>query len=105
MGGGLQGISPVRWWHAGLEEKRTHHVVRGTNDALGFTVLGRGVWAGHAKLGAVSEEERAGGGVVELASIIALDSLDGGAELCTCVGEKLRQCRESVRFKPQRKCP
>jgi hypothetical protein len=56
-------------------------------------------------LGAVSEEERAGGGVVELASIIALDSLDGGAELCTCVGEKLRQCRESVRFKPQRKCP
>jgi hypothetical protein len=77
-----------------LKEKRTHHVVRGTNDALGFTVLGGGVWAGHVKLGAVSEEEHARGGVVELASIIALDSLDGGAELCTCVSEKLRVSRK-----------
>ena len=51
------------------------------------------------------EEERAGAGVVKLASIVALNCLDGGAELCPNIGEKVGQCGERVGFQLQRKSP
>jgi hypothetical protein len=39
-----------------------------------------------------------GARVVKLTSIVALNSLDGGAELGTYVGEKLRQCRKKCQI-------
>jgi hypothetical protein len=42
-----------------LERKRADHIVGGTNDVLGFTILGGGVGARHVKLGAMGEEEGA----------------------------------------------
>jgi hypothetical protein len=59
---------------------------------LGFAILGEGVWTGHTELDAMSEEERAGGVIVKFAPIVTLNCLDGGAELCLGVGEKLKQC-------------
>jgi hypothetical protein len=43
------------------------------------------------------DEECAGARVVKLASVVALNGLDGGAELGTYVGKKLRQCRDLSR--------
>jgi hypothetical protein len=88
-----------------LEKKRKDHIVGGMNDALGFTILCGGVGARHAKLGAMGEEESAGAGVVKLTTVVALNSLDGGAELSTCIGEKIRQCRKGVRFQLKGKRP
>ena len=80
-----------------LKQKRAHHVVNGTNDALRFTVLRRGAWAWHTEMDAMGEEEGAGVEVVKLATIIALDVLDGGAKLRTYIGEEVSNCRERVR--------
>jgi hypothetical protein len=56
-------------------------------------------------MGDVGEKERAEAGVVKLLSIVALDFLDGGAELGACISEKIGQVRKSVRFQLQRKRP
>ena len=53
----------------------------------------------------MGEEERAGAGIVEFAAVVALNCLDRVAELSFHISEKVRQCRESVRFEPQGKRP
>jgi hypothetical protein len=47
---------------------------------------------------ALREEELPGAGVVELAPVVALDSLDVGAELGGGVGDEVGECAECVRF-------
>ena len=54
---------------------------------------------------AVSKEEGTGTRVIELAAIVALNSLDGDAKLCAHVREEVRESGKSVRFKAQRKSP
>ena len=39
----------------------------------------------------MGEEEGSGAGVIELAPVVALDSFDGGAELCGHIGEEVSQ--------------
>ena len=51
------------------------------NNTFSFTVLRRGVEAGHAEMDALGEEERAGTGVVKLFPVVALNCLDSGAKL------------------------
>ena len=46
-----------------------------------MSVLLRGVWARHPEDDSMSEEERAGRGVVKLVAVVALNCLDGGVEL------------------------
>jgi hypothetical protein len=53
----------------------------------------------------MGEEERAGTGVIKLATVVALNSLNGGAELSTSIAKKIRQSRKGVRFQFQRECP
>ena len=64
-----------------LEQKGAHGVVHGANHALSLAVLGGGIWARHAQLDTVREEEGTGGGVIELTAIVTLNCLDGEAEL------------------------
>jgi hypothetical protein len=71
-----------------LKKKRTNNVIDRSKDVLGTTVLLGRVGARHAESGAMGEEERAGRGVVKLTTVVALDSLDGGAKLSACKGEK-----------------
>jgi hypothetical protein len=60
-----------------------HHIVSGTDDALNFTNLRRSVGTRHPQEHAVGEEEGPSARVVvKLTPVIALDGLDGGAELC-----------------------
>ena len=53
----------------------------------------------------MGEEERAGGGVVKLPAVVALDGLHGHAKLSVHVGKEVSERRESVRFQLQRKSP
>jgi hypothetical protein len=48
---------------------------------LSFTILRRGVWAGHPDVHTMSKEELPQGGVVELTPIIAKDALNLVGEL------------------------
>ena len=66
---------------------------------FGFTILRRGVGAGHTKMDALGEEEVTGARVVKLFPIVALDSLDVGAKLGGGMGDEVSECAESVRFK------
>jgi hypothetical protein len=47
----------------------------------------------------MSEEERAGRGVVKLEAVVALNCLDRGVELHAHIGKKVRNDTESIRFK------
>jgi hypothetical protein len=51
-------------------------------SALDFTVLRRGVWAGHQQDDPIGGKECAGGGIVELTTVVTLDHFDGAAKLC-----------------------
>ena len=42
-GGGVECLRPVGGRHAGMKKHRANNIVCGTNDTLGFTVLGGGV--------------------------------------------------------------
>jgi hypothetical protein len=53
----------------------------------------------------VREEESAGGGVINLASIITLDAPDGAAKLRGHKGKEVREGGEGVRLLAQRKSP
>jgi hypothetical protein len=68
----VQGLCPVAGRERRLEEKAADHISCGANHAFVSTVLGRGVGARETQLDAMSEKERAGGVVAELAAIITL---------------------------------
>jgi hypothetical protein len=69
---GVQGLCPVAGRESCLEEKAANHIGGGANRAFGPTVLGRGVGARETQLDAMSEKERTGDVVVELAAIVTL---------------------------------
>ena len=81
-----------------MEEERVHNVVDSAKSALGPPILLRGVWAQHAKDDTMSEEERAGRGMIEFTAIVALDCVDGGVELRAHIREEIRDCTKSIRF-------
>jgi hypothetical protein len=68
----LKTLHPVCSRERSLEE-RANDVVGRANDLFNFTILGRGIGTGHAKDGALSEEERAHGGVIEFSPIVTLN--------------------------------
>jgi hypothetical protein len=69
------------------------------NNLFSFTVLRRGVRAGHAKVNALGEEEVLGAGVVKLFPVVALYSFDTGTKLSGGVGDEVSKRAETIRFK------
>ena len=57
------------------------------------------------ELNAVGEEERARGGVVELAPVVTLNGLNGTTKLSGHLGEEVGKRLESFGFQAQRKSP
>ena len=90
---------------ARMEQQGANDIIGSANNALNFTVLRRSVVAGHAETNSVGLEERAGSEIIELATVVALNSLDGGTKLRAHVGEKDGQGRKGVRLNTQRECP
>jgi hypothetical protein len=64
-----------------LEEKSADGVVGRADHVLSLAVLGGGIRARHPQLHPVGEKEVAGGGVIELPTIVTLNGLNGEAEL------------------------
>jgi hypothetical protein len=60
------------------------------NHVLSLAVLREGIRARHAQLDTIREEEGTRGGVIKLTAIVALDDLDGEAELSGHPSEKRR---------------
>jgi hypothetical protein len=65
---------------------------------LSFTILRRGVWAGHLEVHAMSKEELPRGGVIELTRVVALDTLNLMAELSTDKRKELGDIQKGVRL-------
>jgi hypothetical protein len=101
----MQALSPEASRKRGLEKKRAHGLVDSTNHALSLAVLRGGVRARHAQLDTVREEERTGGGVIKLTTIVTLDGLDSETELCGHPSEEVVNRRESIRLHTQGKSP
>jgi hypothetical protein len=59
-----------------LEKKSADGVVGRADHALSLAVLGGGIQARHPQLYPVGEEEVAGGGVIELPTIVTLNDLN-----------------------------
>jgi hypothetical protein len=68
------------------------------NHALSLSVLRRGVQARHVQLDTAREEEDPGCGVIELTAIVALDGLDGEAELSGNLSKKVVERGECLRL-------
>jgi hypothetical protein len=105
MCGDMKGLCPVGDRERRLKEKAADHVGGGANHALGPTVLSRGVGTRETQLDAVSEEERAGGIVVELAAIVALQGTDRAPELGGYPGEKVSEGGKRVGLQPKGESP
>jgi hypothetical protein len=74
-------------------------IVNQTNNTFSFTILFGRVRTRHSELCAVRQEEDAGGRVIKLTSVVALDSFDSPAELSRHIGKEIGQSSEGVRFK------
>ena len=89
----------------GLDQKGAHDVVRRANHPLSLAVLGRGIRTRHTQLNTPREEERTGGGVVELTPVVTLDGLNGEAELSGHPGKEVEEGGKGLRLGAQRKSP
>jgi hypothetical protein len=75
------------------------------NNTFSFTILWGHVRIRHSELCAVRQEEEAGGRVIKLTPVVALDSFNSPAELSRRICKEMRQSSEGVKFKFQGKSP
>ena len=99
ISGGVKAFDPINRRKRGLKEQGPDNVINGAKSAFNTAILWGCVGARHSKGDTMGEEERAGGGVVELTSIIALHALDGATELSGDVREKIGEGGKSIGFK------
>ena len=98
MGGSGKGISPIGGGHGSLEEQGAGDIVGGTNNALGFAILLRGIGARHTERNTFSKKESTRRRVGKLTTVVTLHRFDGATKLSEHIGEKIREDRESVRL-------
>jgi hypothetical protein len=96
VGGDVQGLCPVAGRERHMEEKAVDHIGGGANHAFGPAVLGRGVRARETQLDAMSEKERAGSVIVELAAVVTLQGTDRAVKLGGDLGEEVCEGGECV---------
>ena len=89
----------------GLDQKGAHDVVRRANHPLNLAVLRRGIRTTHTQLNTSREKEETRGVVIELTAIVALDDLNGEAELGGHPGKEVEEGGEGLRLSAQRKSP
>jgi hypothetical protein len=104
ISGGVECFNPIERQKASLKQQRPCDIVKSLKVVFRFTVLLRGVRATHVKGDTMSEEECAGAGVVKLTPIVALNTLEGVAELGGNKGEKVSKNGKCVRLKFKGKC-
>jgi hypothetical protein len=105
VGGGVKALCPGTWGKRGLDQKSAHDIVCGLNHALYLAVLWRSIQTRHTELDTAGEEEGVRGGVIELKPFVALDGLNGKAELSGHPGKEVKKGGEGVRLSTQREGP
>jgi hypothetical protein len=105
MCGSMKGLCLVGGRERRLKEKAADHVGGGVNHTLGPAILSRGVGTRETQLDAVSEEERTGGVVVELAAIVALQGTDRALELGGYPSEEVSEGGKRVGLQPKGESP
>jgi hypothetical protein len=100
-----EALSPEARGQRGLDQKGVHDVVRRANHLLSLAVLRRGIRTRHTKLNTPREEEETRGGVIELTLVVALDGLNGEAELSGHLDKEVEEGGEGLRLGVQRKSP
>jgi hypothetical protein len=98
-------FGPITPGKRSLNQQSADDIVNRINNMFNFTILWGRVRTQHLELCAVRQEEEAGGRVVKLTPVIALDSFDSHAELSRHIDKEMRQSSEGVRFKLQGKSP
>ena len=79
------------------DQKDAHDVVCRANHPLSLAVLRRGIRTRHTQLNTSREEEGMGGGVIELTSVVALNGLNGEAELSGHPGKEVGKVSDLAR--------
>jgi len=105
VGGGVEALSPEARGERSLDQKGAHDVVRRANHPLSLAVLRRGIRTRHTQLNTPRVEEGTGGGVIKLTPVVALDGLNGEAELSGHPGKEVEEGGEGLRLGAQRKHP
>jgi hypothetical protein len=88
-----------------LEQQGAHDVIGGSDEPLGFAILGRGVWAGQAEANTVFSKIIMKRVSKEFAPIVTLQAFNSNLELSGNIMEKTLKSNTSVRFITQRKGP
>jgi hypothetical protein len=101
---GSSGRKVVEQVGGGVETLRLYDIVRGAIHPLNLAVLARSVWTRHAELN-TPREKGAGGVIIELTPVVALDSLDGETELSGHLGKEVEEGGKSLGVDTQRKTP
>ena len=96
-------LSPKARGQRGLDQKGAHDVIRRAKHPLSLAVLGRGIRTRHTQLNTPREEEGMGGRVIELTPVVALDGLNGEAELSGHPDKEVEEGGEGLRLGSQRK--
>jgi hypothetical protein len=78
---------PVVSQNRNLKKQGTQHIIDGAKDALDFTIPWRSVGIRHPQKYSFDGEECIRG-IIELTTIVALDSFDGATKLCGDISEK-----------------
>ena len=88
-----------------MEEEGAETVVKCAKDALGTPILLRSIWAGKTKKNSTFTEKSSFGEVVELATIVSLDSENRALKLSGDIGMKVAKNIVNFRHAAQRKRP
>jgi hypothetical protein len=64
-------------------------IVNRINNTFNFIIVWERVRTQHSELGALRQEEEAGGRVIKLTPVVALDSFDSPAELSRHIGKEM----------------
>ena len=105
VGGGVEALNPEARGERSLDQKGAHDVVRRANHPLSLAVLRRGIRTRHTQLNTPRQEERPGGGVIELPPVVTLDGLNGEAELSGHPDKEVEEGGEGLRLDAQRESP
>jgi hypothetical protein len=105
VGGSVKILSPITPGKGSLDKQCADDIINGANNVFGFTILRGRVRTRHPELCSFGQKEGTGGRVVKLTPVVALDGLDGAAELNSNIRKEIGQCSECVRFKFKWKSP
>lgn len=98
-------IGPKARWSVSTKQESADTVINGAEHTFDTAVLRRGVRTREPDDCAMGCKKSADGKVVELLSVVSLQSMNGPPKLYRHIGKKCGECRRNIRFLAKRKGP